>query len=292
MEEILNEMLSLEGVEALSDFPSMLFLLEALALLYLAKKVYGLFNGFDLEHQLVKADNKAVTIAFVAHLSGVALILEGVLESPSVGLIPSMVSMLLWGVIGILLLNVAQMINDRFILRGIANTKEKLEDSNLAVGVAEAGGNLGSALIVRSIITGESLGPVLDVGLTVVYFILAQVAFILFGALYQLITGYDFLREIKENNVAAGISFGMSLAALGFLVAIPLHYSYSLVLFASWFVIGAAVLAFFRFVMDRLIIPTEKLDSEIHEDQNWGIALLEGSFALMAVLFLKVLFLP
>ena len=292
MEEIQGEIFSFTGVEALSDFPSMLFLVEVLALLYLAKKLYGLFGGFDLEHQLVKADNKAVTIAFVGYLSGVALILEGVLESPSEGLIPSMVSLLVWGIVGIVLLNLAQKINDMVILRGIDNKGEKLESSNLAVGVAEAGGNLGSALIVRAVITGESLGLSLDVGVTIFYFLLGQLGFILFGFLYQMITGYDFLREIKENNVAAGISFGMSLAALGFLIAVPLHHSYSLVLFAAWYVVGAAVLAFFRFVMDRVIIPSEKLDSEIHDDQNWGIALLEGSFALMAVLFLKVLFLP
>ncbi len=46
-------------------------------------------------------------------------------------------------------------------------------------------------------------------------------------------------------------------------MSIPLRESYSLVFFAAWFVLGSAVMAFFRFVMDRIIIPQEKLDEEI-----------------------------
>lgn len=58
----------------------------------------------------------------------------------------------------------------------------------------------------------------------------------------------------------------------------------------AWFIIGSAVIAFFRFVMDRVIIPMEKLDEEIHTDQNWGIALLEGCFSIAAVITIQSIF--
>jgi len=49
-------------------------------------------------------------------------------------------------------------------------------------------------------------------------------------------------------------------------------------------------MAFFRFVVDRIIIPLEKLDEEIHKDQNWGVAFLEGCFAIAAVVVLQTIF--
>ena len=129
-----------------------------------------------------------------------------------------------------------------------------------------------------------------DIGLTLAYFVLGQIAFFAYSHIYQLVIGYDFHKEIEGGNVAAGISLGLNLAAIGVLLAIPLRTSYSLLLFLSWFVLGSSMMAFFRFVMDRIIIPMEKLDEEIHQDQNWGVALLEGCFSVTAVVILQTVF--
>jgi len=282
----------LNGIEQLSHLPNLLLLVEVLALLWLAKKVFGWLLPFDLEFQLVKADNKAVTLSFVGYMVGVALVVEGVLETADIDLITSLLDLLVWGVIGIGLLNLAASINNRWILPGINNRLEKLERSNLAVAVVEAGSFVGSGLITRAIVKGEPLGWLWDLSFTLLYFALGQLGFVAFGWLYGKATSYDYKSEIAQANVAAGISFGMTLAALGGLVAAPLAVSYSLLLFLAWFVVGSATLAFFRFVMDKVIIPSERLDHEIHDDRNWGIALLEGSFALIALLFLQALFLP
>jgi uncharacterized membrane protein YjfL (UPF0719 family) len=156
--------------------------------------------------------------------------------------------------------------------------------------VVMAGGYIGSAMIIRSIILGPTLGWLSDIILILFYFCLAQLVFVLYGLLYERVTRYDFLQEIREGNVAAGICFGFNLAAIGILLAIPLRSSFSLVLFGGWFIVGIAMMAFFRFVMDRIIIPMETLDSEIHQDRNWGIALLEGCFSIAAVVLLQRIF--
>jgi len=39
-----------------------------------------------------------------------------------------------------------------------------------------------------------------------------------------------------------------------------------------------------------MIIPLEKLDEEIHQDKNWGIACLEGCFSIVAVITLQGIF--
>lgn len=286
----LTEFISLEGIEALNHFPNLLLILLVLLLMWVGKKIFDLFTSYSIEHQLVKEDNKAITISFVGYLGGVALILEGVLEGDSSNLLKGLIDVTVWGLIGIVLLNLAGKINDRVILHHFNNIDELLNNRNISVGVAMAGGYLGSAVIIRGIIIGESLGWVFDIGLTLFYFILAQFAFYLSAYLHQIVTRYDFHKEIQENNVAAGISFGSTLIAVGILLSIPLRHSYSLLVFAAWFILGSAVMAFFRFVMDHVIIPQEKLDEEIHVDQNWGIALLEGCFAITAVIILQSIF--
>ena len=286
----LTEFIGLEGIGAFNHFPNLLLIALVLVLMWVGKLIFDFFTSYNIEQQLVKEDNKAMTVSFVGYLGGVALILEGVLETGSDSLLMDLINVAIWGVIGILLLNLAGKVNDRIILHRFNNIDELLNQQNISVGVAMAGGYLGSAAIIRSIIIGESLGWAFDIGLTLFYFVLAQLAFYLSAFLHQVVTKYDFHNEIHEKNVAAGISFGSSLVAVGILLSIPLQSSYSLIVFAAWFVIGSAVMAFFRFVMDRIIIPLEKLDEEIHQDQNWGIALLEGCFTLAAVMTLQSVF--
>ncbi len=290
IENLSTELLSFGEVYKLNHFPNLLLVILALLLLWLGKKIFDMFAPFSLEYQLVKADNKAISITFVGYLGGVSVILEGVLEGNETSLLQEIYDVSLWGIIGILLLNLAGKINDRFILNRFNNQDELLDKHNVGVGAIMAGSYIGSAMIIRSILIGESLGLLFDIVLTLFYFFMAQFTFYLYSLLYQTIIGYDFHKEVHDGNIAAGISFGMNLAAMGILLAIPLSQSFSLVLFFAWFIIGSAVMAFFRYVMDRIIIPLEKLDQEIHEDRNWGVAFLEGCFSITAIVILQQIF--
>ncbi|MCP4753186.1 MAG: DUF350 domain-containing protein [Proteobacteria bacterium] len=290
IQSLAEELVSLEGIETLSYLPNLLLVLLILLLMWVGKKIFDLFTSYSIEYQLVKADNKAITIAFVGYLSGVAIILEGVAQGESESLPTALLDVGIWGIIGILLLNLAGKINDRLLLRRFDNKEELLERHNVGVGVVVAGSYLGSAMIIRSIVLGESLGWAFDITLTLFYFILGQIAFFIYCILYQKVIKYDFHKEIQEGNVAAGISLGFNLLAIGFLLAIPLRTSFSLLFFAAWFILGSAVMAFFRFVMDRIIIPMEKLDEEIHKDKNWGVAFLESCFSIAAVIILQSIF--
>jgi uncharacterized membrane protein YjfL (UPF0719 family) len=54
----------------------------------------------------------------------------------------------------------------------------------------------------------------------------------------------------------------------------------SLLAYFIWVAVGVVVIMLGRVVMDKLIIPGEKLDKEILEDQNWGAALVSAAIAL------------
>ncbi|MBU3916300.1 DUF350 domain-containing protein, partial [bacterium] len=260
MEALIAEFISLEGIVSLSYFPNLVLVLLILLLMWIGKKFFDFFSSYSLEYQLVKDDNKAIAIAFVGYLAGVATILEGALEGEHTSLLSELIEVSIWGIVGILLLNLAGLMNDRLVLRYFDNKTELLEKRNVSVGAVVAGSYLGSAMIIRSIIIGESLGWLFEISLTLFYFLLAQLFFSLYSILYQKIATYDLHQEIKDGNVAAGISLACNLVAMGILLAIPIRASFSLVLFIAWFVLGSTIMVFFRFVMDRIIIPMEKLD--------------------------------
>ena len=246
MEQLTMEILDPMGMESLSHFPNLILVVLTLLLMWVGKKIFDLLTPYNLEIQLVKEDNKAVTIAFVGYLAGVAIILEGALQGDSHNLIQSIIDVSVWGIIGILLLNFSGKLNDHIILGAFSNREELLNKQNIAVGIVIAGGYLGCAMLIRSIILGESMGWLWDIGLTIAYFILAQAFFFLYSLLYRKTVRFDLLKEIEEGNIAAGISLGMNLVAVGILLAIPLRTSFSILLFVAWFVIGADSDGFFQ----------------------------------------------
>ena len=292
MAALLYEFTHLGGIEHLSHFPNFVLIALSLLLIWVSKKLFDLFTSYSLQYQLVKADNKAIALTFVGYLGGVIIVLEAALEAHFETLLANLIEVTIWGIIGILLLNIAGKMNDRFLLRRFNNLEELLNRENIGVGIAMAGSYVGSAMIIRSVIIGEPIGWLYEISLTLFYFILGQFSFYLFTLLYQKVTQYDFHQEIQEGNAAAGVSFAFNLVAIGILVSIPIRTSYSLVLFAAWFILGSTIMAMFRFVVDRIIIPLEKLDEEIHKDKNWGVAFLEGCFAIAAVIVLQTIFGP
>ncbi|MGK0290311.1 MAG: uncharacterized membrane protein YjfL (UPF0719 family) [bacterium] len=291
--DFLQEVVSIQQLDNLIELPNFLIIFLCLFILWIGKVVFDLTVSYSVEHQLVKADNKAFSIAFTGYIGGIAAILEGVLEvegTATKSLTHELISVVAWGSFGIILLILAGIINDKLILRAFDNKKELIEKHNIGVGAVTAGSYLGSALLIRGIIRGESdFVWYVDAGLTLFYFVLAQIMFFVFSVFYQKITDYDLHAEIESGNDAAGVSFGMGLVAMGILLAAPLK-SYSIPLFIGWFVLGSSVLAMTRFILDRIIIPSEKLDKEIHTDQNWGIALLEGGFTILAAVLLVNIF--
>lgn len=291
IQALFKSLFNLSDLQVISYLPNLISIFLVLFLIWISKKLFDLFTGYSLDYQLVKEDNKAITTAFVGYLAGVALILEGVLSGESTELMQGSIDILFWGITGIILLNIAGKLNSKLILKQLNSTEELLKKQNLGIAVVFLGSYIGSAFIIRSIILGESLGWILDISLTLFFFLLAQVIFFIYSILYQKVIQYDLKQELKEGKVAAGISFGLNLTAIGILLSVPLQSSFSIILFLIWFFCGTATLAFFRFLMDKVLIPMEKLDEEIHIDNNWGIALLEGCFIIGAVICLRAIFL-
>ena len=298
MNEVLQDMFDLSLALDLMDPTGAAHLLLVLLIFIAARKVFDLASPFKLAEELTTHDNKAIAISFGGYVFGVGLILYAVLahEGPTqpgtleethgpLPLLWDFASTAGWGLLGIVLLNIARIINDKILLAKFDNTKELVTDRNIGTGAVECGSFVGSALMIQAALAGEDSSFGAAILTTLIFFFLGQIGFIIFGMLLQKITRFDLHAEIESDNAAAGVSFGFSLVAIGILLSGYIKYSDSVLGFGLWFLVASFVLVASRYLIDKAMLPGDLLDDEISRDQNWGAALVEG-LCTVAVAFI------
>ncbi|MCH6255630.1 DUF350 domain-containing protein [Puniceicoccaceae bacterium K14] len=296
----LNTLFGTEDALSLIDSQSLIFLVLAIAILWIGKLVNDLLTPYNLSHELTQRDNKAIAVSFSGYIFAIGIIVWGILRqdiiTAEIGdgrdlLLRDLGGTLLWALFGIALLQVARIANDKLLLSKFDNAKELAEDRNIGTGAVQAGAYIGSAFTIQAATYGESSGNLLsDVGYTLLYFVIGQIAFILFAIIYQKLSSYDLHNEIEKDNPAAGVGFGITLAAVGMLLSSYIVNYDSLLGLGLWFIICVFLLSVCRFAIDKFILPGDALDDEIAKDQNWGAALIEGASALGLALILTTLF--
>ncbi len=297
--DFLNELISLENLDNLLNYNGYIYLVISLVLFWIGKIIYDFLTPFKVNKELTTNDNKALSVSFCGYLVAIGIIIWGVLDSPNAGfaakekfnLLFDIRQITIWSLVGIVLLNIARLINDKILLGKFDNTKEIIKDKNVGTGAVEFGSYVGTAFIIRSLVTGEtSVDFSYEILATIVFFILGQIAFILFGFFYQKMTKYDLYDEIEKDNIAAGLAYGLSLVAIGILLSEPLKTYDSLVYLGIWLVMGMILIYICRLIVDKLIFPEQKIDDEISKDRNWGVALIEGGLNIVIVLILSYSF--
>jgi len=283
-------LLNLEDLFAVFDPIALLYLLIAIGILGIAKVLNDLTISYDLGEQLTKKDNRAVSVSFAGYMISVSLIIAAVMASPSTietadsrwgFVLKDVGNTALWSAIGIVLLLASRVINDRVLLPSFSNKKEIETDQNVGVGAVQAGTYVATALILGGSLYGEdTMGFLPSLGLAVLYFVISQIAFLIFGLVYEKLTSYQLHKELESDNVAAGVAFGGNLVALGILVSKYLYTYDSLIGLLAWTALGGLMLMVSRVVVDKVFLPGDLLDDEIEKDRNWGAALIEVVVAI------------
>lgn len=260
-----------------------------LLIFFLAKWINGLTSAFKLDEQLTEQDNVAVAVSVGGYFVGITIIFVGAMSGPSLGSLPMDVgATAAWSLGGIALLLVSRFINDKLILYKFSPTKEIVQDQNPGTGVVEAGSYIASALIIAGAVYGEG-GGLLS---ALVFYLVGQLALVLFALLYAKLTPYSVHDEIEQDNLAAGLGFAGGLIAIGIIIMRAVSGD-----FVSWaedfktLAIDLAIIFVYligvRLVFDRLVLRNSNLLTEISKDRNVGAGLLE---MLVAICFSVVLF--
>ncbi|NUM41902.1 MAG: DUF350 domain-containing protein, partial [Leptospiraceae bacterium] len=220
------------------------FIAIGLIVFTLAKIVKDLIEPESIDDHLTSKDNFAVAVSMVGYYFGIIIIFIAIISSPGRGFFTDIWMVVYFSIIGILLLNISHFINDKLIFPKFEMLKEIYDNRNIAAGVAVFGNYIASSLFLAVALTGEpgkenligfkSLNLHSDVAiilegtiLSLVFFVIGQIAQVTFVIYYSKIISYNYQLEIRNNkNIAVGISFAGAIIAIGIIVTRTLRQDF------------------------------------------------------------------
>ena len=267
-----------------------LILIAAFYVLLLIGKVVNdlLHREYRLNFELVEKDNAALALAMAGYYFGLVLAIGGGLVGPGVSIIDDVIDLCIYGLLGIVLVNVSWYICDKLILFRFKVSEELIRDHNQGTGVVSAGVSIASGFIIFGSVQGQG-GSIWTV---IGFWAIGQVILILAGLIYNLITPYSIHDEIEKDNVAAGVSFAGALVAIGAIIGFAAEsdfesWAINLPDYLGYAALGLALLPLIRLLTDKVLLPTVNLTDEIAGQQkpNVGAAYIEA-FSYIAAAFI------
>ncbi len=269
---------------------AIIYLVLFYVLFFIGKLVHRLLHReYDLSAELVEKDNPAVAIALTGYYLGMVFAIGGSIVGPSYGLVMDMVYLGIYGLLGIVLLNISWFLCDLLILNRFKISEELIRDRNCGTAVISFGMSFASGLIIFGSMSGEG-GGILS---ALAFWIVGQVILVIAGRVYAAIIPYDVHAEIEKDNVAAGVGFAGALIGIGIVVGLAAQTEFqswaeSLGSYVVIAVAGLILLPAIRFLTDLVLIPNVKLTDEIanQEIPNVGAAFIEAFSYIAASLVL------
>ena len=256
------------------------FLMELLALLFCAKvlrDVSAIRRGRRLNAQLTEHDNPAAALDLAGALLALVTALLGSLLIGSETWLGQASELAISGLAVLLILSFNGWLTDKAILRGIDDYRAIYEDRNVGVAACRAASVMATGLIIRGAFAHEA--PWLE---AISWVCVGQLALMVMALLYQWVTPYDDLAEIRGGNFAAalplaGILFAVGLTVEAAIEGEPAGFSETLPLVLGYLAFAGVLLWLLRIFVDRVLMPGVSLSDEIAKDRNVGAGLLEAS---------------
>jgi uncharacterized membrane protein YjfL (UPF0719 family) len=204
--------------------------------------------------------------------------------------------------IGFGMMLVVQIVNDMVLFHKYNNAVELYGETddqgavtgkkNVALACVEAGHFVGASFMIAACIQAE------NIALAFVFFGIGEFCLLLWSIMYEVLTKYDDRQAIHNQNVAAGLNWGLNLVAMGLLLSRALYNSNSVYVFLVWFLLGTVVMYIARKFIDYCVLPEIDLDKELSNtdetegeqslaarvsSENWGVALLAGTMTISFV---------
>ena len=265
--------------------PGFVYLAVVLVLLVAGKWAYdGLHRRFALGAELIEKRNLAAALAVAGYYLGLVIVLGGVVSGPaSFSLLDDVIGLAIFGLLGIVLLNLSALVNDKAVFSRFAIEHEIVEDRNVGVGLLEGANYVAVGLITAGAMSGEG-----GLASGLVFWIAGLAALIVAGLLYDRITPYDLHDELEKGNVAVAAAFAGVLVGFGNVIRLAgegdfVSWNQSLTEFGYYTVAGLALLPFVRLFADKVLLPGARLGDElVREHPNLGAGVIAGVTYLAA----------
>lgn len=299
-------------VDNLEFFPrGLVYVALGVVVLFIAKVVQDLLTPYRIGDQLSHKNNVALGVSITGYYLGVITVFLGAVHQPLTVIRDDewgftgdfgmdVLEVALYALVGIAVLNVARILVDRLVLYKFETEKEIIEKQNVGAGAVEFGVYVAVGLVIAASIAGAGSGgggagevTVADsIIRSVAFLVLGMAVLVLFTLFYELTTSFSIHEQIEGQNVAVGVALAGNLMAIGAVTFKAVFgefvgWTESLVAFATFAVIGFALLYVVRVVVDLMLLPGTRVSDELAVDRNLGVAFIEGGVVISAALILN-----
>ncbi|MCY7295572.1 DUF350 domain-containing protein [Alteromonas sp. a30] len=262
--------------------------------------VSSLLQGGSATNELTKKDNFAYGISVAGRMLALCIVLVGaVMNSKTDDFLESTITILTYGVIGIVLIKIGRFAHDKIILNRF-DKEQNIQDRNVAVAMVDASSSIATALIIQSVMLwakGLDANAMIAVisGFFVTQAILLTMTRIFerrfsehnrSGALQAALEKGQLAVAIQHSGNLLGTA--MAVTATGHMLEYLPHGYVSNV--TSWFILGlglAITQAILAALSKRIVLYRVNLEQEIDQQHNIGVASIELTISLGIALILR-----
>ncbi|RYG17772.1 DUF350 domain-containing protein [bacterium] len=264
-------------VDWASQGRALAFVAVALVLMMVAKLIADRLTRYDDDAEIREGANGALALRRAGMYLGLAIGLGGaLLHLPAGGMLgPDLSTFALYGGSVVVLMLVAQVLNEAVMLRGM-NTHDAIKGNNLAVGTVEFGQFVATGVIAAGALTGDGA-----FWTSALFMALGQVGLLLGFVLYARFVKWSVREELAGGNVAAGLLVGARLIALGVIVSGSISgdnttLANDLLWCSLYYVYGTLLLAAVSWIADLLFLPKVRIHEMIEKRNVAGIGVVSA----------------
>lgn len=244
--------------------------------------------------------NYAYGISVAGRLMALSVVLAAAVENSTTGnLYDSIVSMMVYGLVGIFLIKIGRFAHDKFVLHRL-DKEFHIKDRNTSIALVDASSSISTALIVQSVmtwVTGFDANAFIAIlsGFVVSITILLTMTRIYerrfrennrSGSLQSSLTKGQLALAIQHSGHLLGTALAVT-AASNLLEYNPVGYVSNL---TSWLIVGLGltfVLTALVTIARRFILANINLVQEIDQQHNIGVAAIELAMSVGMALILS-----
>lgn len=248
----------------------------------------GITSHINSTKELTEKDNPAFGISMAGVVFAVTIILSGAIYGdPIYTMEQSVISVGLYGIIGITLMAITRIIFNKIALPSVT-IREEIVKGNVAAGIIDAGNVIATAIIIRTMMMWVDANTINGLFAILIGFVISQVlltstTILRIKRLNNKITNNSLQNEIKSRNIAIALRFSgrkigtaFAIAAASSRLIFELYDLPSLLaIWAGVSVIMIVLLSLLSFIANKIILAGINVDDEVIRQRNIALGAVQ-----------------
>ncbi len=299
----MSELFNLDAVDMWIYQILLIDLIIAVVMIAGLRFITGLVANVSSAEELASRDNYAFGIAMAGGTLSLAIMLTGAVSGePGATLLAEIFSVVSYGILGLLLIRVGRLIQDKLVLTGV-EIQTQIRSGNLSTAMVDVANTLAIGLVLRAVMRWVESDTWDGLLIVLVTYLITQILLALVTR-YRLLVysrrhaGASLQQAFIDGNVALSLRFmghilGIALAltaASGVVEYDRSNLVTAVILWAVITLIFSLLVSLLSVVARSVILFGIDVVEEVDRQGNIGVAAIEGAVYISIGLFFMALF--